>query len=135
MKSRFTLIPLLITLASIGAVITTGQHVPSLRDAEPTHASGVQALVHGHPDALAEMTVHAIRRLGDVTIRPETFGDDPHWTPEYRLQWVRAETAAGRGFIVYLATDKQHPEFSFVAIAEVDGAAPIWERNHWPASL
>jgi len=135
MKPRFALIPLLITLASVGAVITTGQHVTPLRDAEPAHASRVQALAHVHPDALAEMTVHAIRRLGDVTLQPETFGDDPHWTPEYRLQWVRAETADGRAFVVYLATDKQYPEFSFVAIAEVDGAAPDWERIHWPASL
>jgi hypothetical protein len=135
MKPRFTLIPLLIALASIGAVITTRQYDATLPEAEPAHASAGQVHAHAYSDALADMTMHAVRRLGDVRLQPERLGDDPHWTPEYRLQWVRAETADGRAFVIYLATYTQLPEFRFVAIAEVDGDIEEWELIHQPTNF
>lgn len=133
MKPRFALIPLLIVLASFGAVITTTQYdAPLLPEAAqpPARASAGYMHPHAHPEAVAEMTVQAVHRLGDVRLQAETLGDDLHWTPEYHLQWVRAETADGRAFVIYLATHKQHPEFRFVAITEVDGATQDWTRIH-----
>jgi len=96
MKPHFTLVPLLLIIASIGIAFGNLHYDAPPLETEPATIEHVHE--HAHPGAhaaLAEMTVHAVHHLGNVTLHAETFHDDPQWTPDYHLQWVAAETATG----------------------------------------
>jgi hypothetical protein len=120
MNARHIVLPVLIVVASAGALLSTASHTENARQPDHHH----NAIIENHSDhhyqfdhhddvALEDMLHHAATHLDTAIAVSGSYVALPDWKPSWELRWM--DFQHGDHVVrLYHATDHRHPETRFV---------------------
>jgi hypothetical protein len=134
MNAHHIVLPILVVVASAGALLSTAGHPENALQAD----HHLKSIIQSHTDhqhefdrhdevAVEDMLHHAAMHLDAVAAVPGTYVALTDWKPSWELRWM--DFQHGDHVVrLYHATDHNHPETRFVVVVDdaEHGAIEAW---------